>query len=770
MFKELDPNLLRRSKYLKDPKKFPPRHPEDGPGGIRRDLSDGILYKLEGLQPTNLVPDKFNDVDYIRHSYKEENALADAKWLIGHVGDSKLVFVHGQQDCHTGSIVKLSFYTLTDRCLIYDLRTQKTTSGIPPSARYIMEQHSFWLVGQDIKALLKKLVITSYFTVEVRDLARSVVSHTKNPFQVPENANIDKLGRWLLPLLWFDEYGGMTSSKNFEEIKAAFSQNHLPRWPWDRRAIAAQTFGLALTNCQVSYLRNCGVADANTVLTYCLLELATEDVTVTINKRITNKIVIPSGSTWSKAISFILVLKLAEARLTKAERTLVDATAASRPPTELAVREAFNKPFEWDRPEGENRGVEDSKKKLEKYKSELRQRAAEKKAAKEVEAAASDTLSLMDWDSPPWSSAGSSPSRGEPEKPKAKLKSIVQQVDKHNARVEASREPGELAEPSRGRAHTRRTPSPRRRSSGSSRRRWSPRRRCSPPRSRSRSDGGRKTTESRSYCGRSVDTRDRRSRLQRPGEFIIPSRGGVSVHSRLGVRGEESRRQRFDSRRRSSSSSSAAAEPPKSPLAYSAAEAPVASSTVVYPHRFQTDPVIEHRCPLCAQRRNEHHRLLEDCPHYKRLAKVHGSNRANWALRLCEYRACQEPNTHKVAACPWLHKKCESCKVRGHAAGPMCQRSNFTLQKMYRDAADKGAFTYRGKSEPQWRFAPPDVKLVAVQFLGKTHMVEWDSERVERFNSVPLEEQHSMLNAEYHYWRRPSAEAATFARPNDGEE
>ena len=85
---------------------------------------------------------------------------------------------------------------------------------------------------------------------------------------------------------------------------------------------------------------------------------------------------------------------------------------------------------------------------------------------------------------------------------------------------------------------------------------------------------------------------------------------------------------------------------------------------------------------------------------------------------------------------------------------------------MYREVAHLGAFTRRGSSEPQWHFAPPPVTLAAVRFLGKTHMVQWTSEQVARFNDSSLEVQHAMLNKEYHYWFHPKPEG----EPNDGEE
>ena len=706
MFKELDPKALRRSRYLKDPDKFPPRHPEDAPGGIRRNISEGILYKLEGLQPTNLVPEKYNDPDYLRLSYKGETALADARWLVGGAGPSKLIFLHGQFDSKTGNVVKLSFYTLGNRCLIYDLRTQKVTGRIPPAARWILEQHGHWIVGQDIKALLRTLVVTTFFTIEVRDIARDICQHPKNPFQLPKGTNVDKLGRWLLPLLWFDEYGGMTSAKDFTNLQLCFPQEHLTTWPWDRRPLTEQDFDLTLNNCQVSYLRNCGIADASAVLTYGLLELATEDVTVTINKRITNKVVIPSGCSWDKAVTFILVLKLAEATLTKEERIMWDSRALVDPPSEKAIKEAWQRPFLWQQPQSMNKNAEhpvaSREKKLERYKSYYRNQKESRAEAMEID--------------PPCSS--SSPVSS-PREEKARLKSVVAAVVEHNSKVESTalrrspiRAPTVNQQRYTLRLERRRSPS------RSRSRRQSPDRGREPSR---KSSSGRGGSPRRGEREKSVVRRSATGRLSRESERqgrhghehgSNRSRGGDLRH-RLEARRESasartSRRPSGHSRTRSlQRDSSRRNRSVSSPLKYSAAEVPANSTTVVYPHRFQLEPAIEARCPFCAERRGEKHRYLEDCPKYQRLAAKHGSNRANWSLHLCEYAACQEPNTHLVAACPWLHRRCGSCKVRGHSAGPLCQKSNFVLQRMYKAAAEKGAFTRRCVSEPQWQFAPP---------------------------------------------------------------
>ena len=660
MFKTLDPKMLRRSQYLKEPDKFPPRHPEDAPGGIRRNISEGILYKLEGLQPTNLIPDKYNDKDYLRFSYKEESALADARWLVGGAGPSKLIFVHGEFDGRTGNPVKLCFYTLGNRCLIYDLRTQKVTSGTPPAARWIMEQHGHWLVGQDIKALLKRMVITSFFTIEVRDIARLVCKHPKNPFNIPKEANVDELGRWLMPLLWFDEFGGLISRQGFKALQRAFPQKHLTDWPWSRRPSGEQSFDIALNNWQASYLRNCGIADASTVLTFCLLELATEGVTVTINKRITNKIVIPSGSTWDKAATFILMLQLADATLTKEERKLLDHRALVNPPTEQAIRAAFQETFLWQKPTACREGdhpVEDRQQRLEKYKNRYRNAVDKKRSSGDEEMEIDIEPAAADWPKP----GG-----------RAKLSSVVAAVIDHNAQVDLRNTGARRRSPVRAPTPPRETRGHRHESDRSRSRRES-RDRGREPRGTSR---GRRGEKSKADSGE-VKRRHQDRRRSPSGSYH--SRGGT-VYDRLGRRRSPAARRRTPPRHSSASRSSSTARAP-SPLKYASAEAPTHSTTVVYPHRFQLTPAIEARCPLCGERRGEKHRKVEDCPHYKRISRTHGSNRANWGLRLCDYRACQEPHTHKVAACPWLHMKCGTCHVRDMLKGLYVKRATLPCRR-----------------------------------------------------------------------------------------
>ena len=121
-------------------------------------------------------------------------------------------------------------------------------------------------------------------------------------------------------------------------------------------------------------------------------------------------------------------------------------------------------------------------------------------------------------------------------------------------------------------------------------------------------------------------------------------------------------------------------------------------------------PIFHRRCDFCgSSTHSKYSRSGEpQCPHF--CAQLRLAVSGGEVPRLCLYPICRsKPKSHRVAACPTLMGRCETCGLRGHTVRD-CPDGEETklkmLREMFEQYADCNALLAKRNTNATWGFYP----------------------------------------------------------------
>ena len=302
MFRPLSIAAAKESRYLDKEKVVPPLL--TGASARRNKLSQLIMHRISCMHTTNEVPANFRNKDYIRQTFRDLDVSPDMEWLEAGVGETGWISVHGLKNPQHEGFSKLVLSVMTNRTMIIDLRTVSTSGGIPDRVRFSLESRKYLLIGKNISAQLIQLNISTSYCLDVGEVILSCNSHPLNFFRMPQTRLAD-FGHWLYPLLWYEEYMGYLTPAEFADLEQHCMHPMVRKWPWGKDSRSKQ-WGLVLTGVQVSYARNSGLANFVSLLTYCLMEMGTDNVSLgpsSADK--TTALELPPACSWSNACKLL---------------------------------------------------------------------------------------------------------------------------------------------------------------------------------------------------------------------------------------------------------------------------------------------------------------------------------------------------------------------------------------------------------------------------------------------------------------------------------
>ena len=151
----------------------------------------------------------------------------------------------------------------------------------------------------------------------------------------------------------------------------------------------------------------------------------------------------------------------------------------------------------------------------------------------------------------------------------------------------------------------------------------------------------------------------------------------------------------------------------------------------LFPLRWQSEPEFFWVCKFCGRKGHKNFARCSECVEAWRTERRE-PDLDRWKLSHCRYPLCTRPQTHRIGACPTLHRVCVDCGYRGHAAG-QCTRDD--LQSLFKEYGPAGSYTKlsfpRGRgareAEPVWGREPlkhsgPE----SVQFIYGRSMGQWN--------------------------------------------
>ena len=251
-----------------------------------------------------------------------------------------------------------------------------------------------------------------------------------------------------------------------------------------------------------------------------------------------------------------------------------------------------------------------------------------------------------------------------------------------------------------------------------------------------------------------------------PPERLHSKKGRGREQSRIESNRERERERRQDARekalnalRQPKSERNLASGSKEKELTLQSLLEPSLTTESLVPDRYREHPRLSSKCTLCSRTGKKRHNHYSECSIFKAQLRKYGPDVTKWDP-LCTYPHCANKTTHCLALCPALHRRCPTCKVRGHDA-VYCSVTTQLKRRVYERYMHEGVRSKRGcptitlgdpkggkKSEKavpnprfdvQWTFSPETeaADLPEVVFEGVSYLVDWNPSKIEAYYRLP---------------------------------